>query len=232
MKMTGATLTYNFSDLDLTVDRIESMLGYGNKKPDPHFTAIINNLMQTAAEVCSLKAEYRVFDEIRLNSDDKSVSISDISFSINKIVFGQLKNSGSAALFMCSSGEEIGKLSRQAMKKGDMLEGYILDVIGSEVVEAVADLVQSEIEMKAASEGMKITNRFSPGYCGWDVSEQHKIFHLLPGIWCGVRLSPSALMDPEKSVTGIIGLGKEVKFLPYTCKLCDMKDCIYRKHRK
>lgn len=118
------------------------------------------------------------------------------------------------------------------MRSGDLLEGYIYDVAGSEIVEAAADLMQAELDKTMASEGRKITNRFSPGYCGWNVSEQHKIFQLLPGTFCGIRLTASALMDPEKSVSGMIGIGKNVRHLPYTCSICDMKDCIYRKAKE
>jgi hypothetical protein len=80
--------------------------------------------------------------------------------------------------------------------------------------------------------GMKITNRYSPGYCGWDVSEQHKLFRLIPDNFCGIRLTESALMDPVKSNSGIIGIGESVKMNPYTCSLCDLKECAYRKVRE
>jgi hypothetical protein len=39
-------------------------------------------------------------------------------------------------------------------------------------------------------------------------------------------------MQPVKSVSGVIGIGTDVKFMPYTCKFCDMKDCIFRKHKE
>ena len=38
-------------------------------------------------------------------------------------------------------------------------------------------------------------------------------------------------MDPVKSVSGFIGIGEHVKYNPYTCRLCDMKDCIYRRRQ-
>ncbi|HLP74716.1 MAG TPA: vitamin B12 dependent-methionine synthase activation domain-containing protein, partial [Bacteroidales bacterium] len=112
------------------------------------------------------------------------------------------------------------------------LTGYIFDVAGSEIVEAATDLLQEDLRKSAEKEGLKITNRYSPGYCGWDVAEQHKLFTLLPGNYCGIKLTPSALMDPVKSVSGIIGIGKSVRNNPYTCKMCDMKDCIYRRLRE
>ncbi len=115
------------------------------------------------------------------------------------------------------------------MKDGDLLKGYIIDVVGSEIVESAANLMQDSLQEKMSAVGKGITNRFSPGYCGWDVAEQHKLFSLMPDNFCGISLTPSALMDPIKSVSGFIGIGKNVKRLPYTCSLCNMKDCIYRR---
>ena len=117
------------------------------------------------------------------------------------------------------------------MKNDDLLKGYVYDVVGSEAVEAAADLMQNQMEEDMKVMDRRITNRFSPGYCGWMVVEQHKLFELMPDNFCGIRLTPSALMDPIKSVSGLIGIGKNVKRAPYTCSLCDMKDCIYRRSK-
>ena len=157
---------------------------------------------------------------------DKSVNINNINFEINKILFGQLKKAGSLAFFLCTAGAEIGIRSGRSMAEGDPLKGYIYDMIGSIIVDAAADRMQAELENTIVSSGNKITNRYSPGYCGWDVSEQHKLFRLLPGNYCGIRLTDSALMDPVKSISGIIGIGKNVRYNQYTCSLCDMKECL------
>jgi hypothetical protein len=223
------TFQFDFDDLKLTVSQIEKVLGYTDKRSEVHFSDLIEKALKEAAEVCTIKAEYRIFNDITFNNIDKTVLVKEITFDIKKIIFGQLKKSESAAFFICTAGEEIGKMSRKAMKSGDLLGGYIYDVVGSEIVESAADLMQAELEKTVALSGRKITNRFSPGYCGWDVSEQHKLFQLMPGTWCGVRLTPSSLMDPEKSISGMIGIGKNVRHLPYTCNICNMKDCIYRR---
>ena len=223
------TFQFDFKDLKLTVSQIEKVLGYTDGESEIHFSDLIGKALKEAAEICSIKAEYRIFDNVIFNDTNKTVSVNDITFDIKKIVFGQLKKSESAAIFLCTAGGEIGKMSRRAMKSGDILDGYIFDVVGSEIVEAAADLMQAELDKTMASEGRKITNRFSPGYCGWDVYGQHKLFQLLPGTYCGIRLTASALMDPEKSVSGMIGIGKNVRHLPYTCSICDIKDCIYRR---
>ena len=118
------------------------------------------------------------------------------------------------------------------MLERDLLRGYLYDVIGSEIVESTADLMQESLKTEMAARHTKITNRYSPGYCGWDVAEQHKLFQLIPDNFCGIRLTESALMDPVKSVSGMIGIGDNVRMNPYTCRLCDLKDCIYRGKRE
>ena len=76
-----------------------------------------------------------------------------------------------------------------------------------------------------------MANRYSPGYCGWALSEQKRFFALFPENHCGIKLSDSCLMDPIKSVSGVIGFGRNVKKTAYECQMCELTTCIYRKIR-
>jgi hypothetical protein len=49
--------------------------------------------------------------------------------------------------------------------------------------------------------------RFSPGYCGWHVSGQKKLFAALEPEEIGITLTPSCLMKPLKSISGVIIAG-------------------------
>jgi hypothetical protein len=230
--MNRNTFQIDIKDLDLDVVKIERVIGYKQGESHEIVSDLISEVLIEAEMICSIKAEYRIFDNIVFDANEKSITILDQVFMIRKIIFGQIKRSDSAALFLCTAGEEIGEKSRIFMNGRDLLRGYIYDVVGSEIVEAAAELMQDELEKKMAESGRKITNRFSPGYCGWDVAEQHKLFNLMNDNFCGIRLSPSSLMEPVKSVSGIIGIGENVRRRPYTCNLCDLKDCIYRKSRE
>jgi hypothetical protein len=227
--MMHKTFQYDFKELKLNVLQIESVMGYKLGERHDTVSELISEVLKESEDMCNIKAEFRIFSDIRFNNSGKSVEINKLDFEIKKIVFNQIKRSDSVAVFLCTAGREIGIRSRKFMKEGDLLKGYVYDVVGSEIVEAAADLMQDELEKTMAVGGRKITNRFSPGYCGWDVVEQHKLFRLMPGNFCGIHLTPSALMDPVKSVSGFIGIGENVKRLPYTCSFCDMKDCLYRK---
>ena len=227
--MQTATFQFNFSDLKLTIPQIERTMGYLEGESHEPVAELTGKLLREAEAVCSIKGEYGIFPVAGFLDAEKSIEISGLAFNVRKIVYSQIKKSDSVAIFLCTAGPEIGILSRKSMKDGDLLTGYIYDVIGSEVVEAAVDRMQDNLLKEMLSAGKKITNRYSPGYCGWDVAEQQKLFQLMPDNFCGVKLNDSSLMDPEKSVSGFIGIGENVRYNHYTCRICDMKDCIYRK---
>lgn len=227
----AGTIHYDFNDLKIKTDQIERFMGYKNGEAHEHVAELVDEVLKECSSLSDVRAEYRIFENIKFYESEKLVEIMNNHFHINKIVFGQLKKSDSIAIFLCTAGPGIGARSRELIAGGDLLRGYIYDATGSEIVETAAGLMQDDLERRMSDEGRKITNRFSPGYCGWDVSEQHKLFSLMPYNYCGIRLTPSSLMDPVKSVSGFIGIGEKVKRAPYTCSFCEMKDCIHRKTR-
>jgi hypothetical protein len=230
--MMHSTFNISFNDLSLDISEIEKVLGYRDGDDRELVTELIKEIFIEAAEICRIKSEYIIYSNIEFINIDKSISINRINFETKKIVYGQLKKSESIAVFLCTAGEEIGVRSRIAMQEMDLLRGYILDIVGSVIVDAAADFMQNELEKSVGASGKKVTNRYSPGYCSWQVAEQHKLFQLVPENFCGIKLTESALMDPIKSISGIIGIGKDVRHNPYTCNLCDFKDCVYRDLRQ
>lgn len=230
--MESNRLTYSFHELIPTVETIERTMGYKpGDTPEP-VISIVNEVIMEVDALNDAKAQYRIFSDIRFDSKEKSLLIEGETFNIKPIIFNQIKKSEEVALFICTAGETIGRKSHQYMKEKDLLKGYIYDVVGSEIVEAAADRMQENIRKQTAEEGKFITNRFSPGYCGWNVSEQHSMFSFFKDNFCGIHLTDSALMSPVKSVSGIIGIGKEVKFSQYHCTVCEDKNCIYRNRKR
>ncbi len=230
--MEGEKISIDFKDLKLNVLQIEEILGYDEGSEREFVAEFIKEILKEASVISNIKAQYIIYENIKFNNAEKSITINEINFQIGKVVFGQLKKSELIAVFLCTAGEDIGIISRKAMLEGDPLRGYIYDIVGSIIAETASDIMQNELSKSAAISGKAITNRYSPGYCGWHVVEQHKLFQLIPDNYCGIRLTESALMDPVKSVSGIIGIGENVKYNPYTCRMCDMPDCIYRKVRE
>jgi hypothetical protein len=226
------TYIINFGDLNLQKSEVMSVLGPDSEDSTGYVSDLVDELLEEAGNITELKAQFKVFENVEFVKDSHSVAINDLSFGIEKIVYGQLKKSVAIAVFLCTAGPEIGLRSKSCMQERDFLKGYIYDVIGSEIVEAAVDFMQSDLKAIMNEPGLSITNRYSPGYCGWNVADQHKLFRLMPENFCGIKLTGSALMDPVKSVSGFIGIGSEVKWNPYSCRMCRQEDCVYRRIRE
>ncbi len=226
--MDSKIFTFDFSDLKIDIVRIEKILGYDRREPMDTISLLLKEVLRECEDMTGIRAEYRIFDNPGFIRKENIISIGRSSFNAGPTIFKQLRESESVALFLCTAGKEINIRSRKAVADGDLLRGYIYDVAGSEIVEAAADLMQDHLEEALKPSGNKITNRYSPGYCGWDVSEQHILFDLMPDNNCGIILTQSALMDPVKSVSGIIGIGSKVRRKAHGCRICGMRECIHR----
>ncbi|MGO9480918.1 MAG: vitamin B12 dependent-methionine synthase activation domain-containing protein [Candidatus Kryptoniota bacterium] len=225
------TFSFRQKELKLSQNAFACVLGYAADAIPSPLAESIDDALQHGSELCQINGGYKIIDSIDFDRNDYTVRVGSRSFDIKKTVFQQLKNAKSIAAFVCTAGDEIVDRSRQLMKEGELLKGYVYDVFGSLVVEEAMDIIQESLRNKMQESGLNITNRYSPGYCGWDVSEQKKLFSLLPDKFCGIELTDSCLMRPIKSVSGIIGVGKSVKFNQYTCNLCDASECLYRNLR-
>ncbi len=165
----------------------------------------------------------------QLTANGKLQTAESVSFELGKQVCGYLKGSEIAALFICTAGEEFNSLIDHFNSNGDLLEAYLVDAIGSLTVENAMDRIMDQLEEEWIDQNYKITNRYSPGYCNWHLAEQHKLFQLIEGHATNIQLTESSLMMPTKSVSGIIGIGREARKRDYGCSTCNNATCIYRK---
>jgi hypothetical protein len=207
-------------------------LGYGKKGIPEPFLSMVKEIDDHVSEECNVRAGYRVLDINRSENRSDGFSIGKNFLSLQKIITFQLRKAQKAALFTCTIGDAMETRATRLFREGDPLKGHLTDTIASAAVERVADLLHDHIGSMMAKMGLGITNRFSPGYCGWPVTDQYAIFSFFPEKFCGITVTDSALMLPKKSISGIIGIGAEVNREPYFCDRCKRKDCSYRAYRQ
>ena len=120
-----------------------------------------------------------------------------------------MEGSESAALFAVTAGVEMERLILRA-KAVSPLHGLLMHAIGAERVEAACDELCSRIAARMPE--YDLCPRFSPGYGDLPLAIQQEIFRALD---CqrllGLTLTREMLMQPGKSVTGIIGLRRREK---------------------
>ena len=224
---------YEFSvdpaNISLNRTLIEKVLGYRLGPPPEEVSGVIAEVLPQAAHHMQVQCGFRVLPQASVRVADDAISCNGTTLATGSIIAKRLRQSRTVALFVATVGPGLEAWSKDLMSGSDLLKGYIVDTVGSEAVEQVADWLEVKLADVVQPAGWKLTNRYSPGYCGWSVAEQHKLFSFLPEGFCGIRLTPSALMIPIKSVSGVIGLGPKVRREAYQCSICDMEDCFRRR---
>ena len=144
-----------------------------------------------------------------------------------------MRGSQEIVCFVGTIGRGIEKETKRLVKKKRLSEAYILDAMGSVLVENLVDQFQSRLDQHYQNQNKTTGLRFSPGYCDWPVTEQKKLFELLEPEKARVELTDSCLMQPRKSISGVFGLyscetGQEWgDYNP--CLECKKLDCTARR---
>lgn len=223
--MTERQLT--LSDLSIPSSEIYEVMGYDKQAtPDAAVQEEVQNLLRRISAVARPSFSFFITHGT-LDMEKEVLLVNDCTFHLGRIISRQLKGSERFAFFVATAGTGFEQFQRRLQQEDDMVKTYIADAIGTVIAERTADCMESELE-----KDWKHTNRFSPGYCGWQVSEQQSLFSLFPTPHpCGIQLTDSSLMIPIKSVSGVIGMGTSVHRSEYTCGLCTYAQC-YRRKRK
>jgi hypothetical protein len=143
------------------------------------------------------------------------------------------RKADSLALFAVTIGERVTKKIYELFKANDFALGSMLDSVASAGTDKAAGRVESRY-FDLLSEKGEITPskgilRFSPGYCGWHMSGQKRLFEFLRPEDIGITLLDSFLMKPLKSISGVLVAGDKEIFVfddsyPF-CGVCKSRSC-------
>jgi hypothetical protein len=128
------------------------------------------------------------------------------------------------ALFAATLGQEISDEIDARFAGGDFALAAMLDSFASEAAEAVVVRLEewfagqvSDTEVVGGgavhcaptgpARSASVVLAYSPGYCGWPVTGQRRLFAALEPAEVGITLTPSCLMRPLKSVSGVLVAG-------------------------
>ena len=82
---------------------------------------------------------------------------------------------------ICTIGDAIETRASALFEAREFPLAVMLDSVGSAAVESLAEYANDLLCQAALPEGLRVTNRISPGYAGWDTAEQAALFRLCPG---------------------------------------------------
>jgi hypothetical protein len=220
---------FKFSLNDLGLQKSELIHMFGNQDSDIITSSDWRNMMAELDFPDQIQGGYSIFENVQFDNTSKEIIIENVPFKIGPVLFPRFKNVEKIAVTLCTAGPNIDLLSKSHLDQGETLLGYCLDALGAVIVEKVLENVRFRLRNSMRLSGYAITACYCPGYCDWQLSEQTKIFNLLPGGFCNVALSNSCLMIPLKSISGLIGIGMGVQEDFPQCRICSMHKCHLRK---
>lgn len=135
------------------------------------------------------------------------------------------------AAAVCTIGDALERRVAALWDARELPLAVMLDSVGSGAVESLAEYVNDVLCHQGLGVGLRVTNRISPGYWTWDVTEQRLLFRLCPGDAIGVTLNDACFMTPGKSISLLAGAGPDARVDHYftQCARCWMRDCAYRR---
>ncbi len=197
------------------------LMGYKGNVPSDDILQLIDSLWNRLLPLCTPRVGWRIVEEVTNLTED--VRMGDVIFHTGPVIAQAMEEASSIAVFTVTLGAGYDEWMGQVKAEGDIMVEFVANSIASIVADGATEAMIKMLSEDAAADGLKITNNYSPGYCGWPLAEQQQLFSFLPeGITC-ITLTESCLMLPIKSVSGIIGVGRDVLKRPYGCAVCDMK---------
>jgi hypothetical protein len=217
------------NELDIDVKQVLSHMGYGTAgMPSARIESLVKEYADNICHLIEPSYSYVIRDVSSVRGARVFIEGS-VVFRSN-VIAELLRQCPKVAVFVLTIGGRLGEVVRQLSGEGFLVQAAVLDAIGSDAAETLAHVVQDIIKSEAAAEGLAISRRFSPGYCDWRVSQQKMVFRALGGDCAGVHLTDGCLMVPQKSISGIIGIGPADKVEGYNpCSTCNKRDCAGRR---
>ena len=211
-------------DLNIDPHEIFLSMGYRNAMPEEDILWLVDKIYAEIERICKPQYIYEVYEA--KTCDHVSIEINDKKLRTGKTITHYLYGMEKCCVFVTTAGSEYEAYKKQLREKGDILEEFIADAMGSVIAEACVNNIAGEL-----AENNNCTYPYSPGYCNWKLTEQELLFSLLPDTPCGITLTESCLMVPIKSTSGIIGIGKDIERKAYACNICENKNCYKRKEK-
>ncbi len=212
--------------INVDSEQIFSQIGYENDyEPSARIKRLVDDYIENYHDFIESTYSY-TFRNIESVEDDR-VYLNDTVILESKVISGLCKKCDKLAIFIMTIGSHLEEMVDYLSDNGLVVQATVLDAIGSGAAERMAGLIEDRIRNVAAMHDQRISRRFSPGYCDWNVNQQEMIFKILNDDTAAVSLTDECLMIPRKSVSGIIGIGdteSDVEsFNP--CVTCTQENC-------
>jgi hypothetical protein len=204
----------------------EDVLRHQGIPANAEFSPVIKSIMEEAYDIFSSKVEA----EALISSISKE--------NFDSVFEGEGKNAEDAvlkeiypkadflAVFALTMGGAVSSKIEKFFARNDYAIASMLDSVASIAADTATKYLEGYYQNYLVSEKLIGKNSavlsYSPGYCGWDITGQRKLFKFLKPSQIGITLNKSCLMTPIKSVSGLLAGGdKDIHIFPIGFSYCE-----------
>ncbi len=144
-----------------------------------------------------------------------------------------------AVLVAVSAGKECEERARQLWQESKPDEYFFMEIFGSAVVEHLVTVANGRICGWADANVMAALPHYSPGYSGWDIADQVKLWNLIKKTSGGgfpgeLDVLESGMLRPKKSLLALVGITRNLEMARRSarlipCENCSLPGCQYRR---
>jgi Vitamin B12 dependent methionine synthase, activation domain len=139
------------------------------------------------------------------------------------------------AVFVGTLGSALETMCRELAGDNQIYQSLLLDAVGTAMLDHMGLICNDMLEMHAKTLDLFTGCRIGPGLNGVAMESQTLVFDLLDIETMGVQLNDAYIMQPAKSISGIVFFSDSPQQKPpgSKCLQCEMKHCQFRtKQRK
>jgi hypothetical protein len=218
--------TRNPIDIGIDTQQVLKSIGYhGECVPSARTMSLVDEYLENFHDLVEPSYSY-VIRDVEWVQGPISFIRDEIIFK-SQVIARLLEQCQQVVVFALTIGNRLEEMVKQLAEDRLILQATVLDAIGSSAVEKVAESFETSIREMASVQGFSASWRFSPGYCDWNIGQQRMLFWALNGEIADIRLTKTCLMIPQKSISGIIGIGPGNGTLENynPCRTCKERHC-------
>ena|GEM_PF-1213788 len=123
----------------------------------------------------------------------------------SKVVCRLLEEATGVWLLVATIGEGLESRARSLLQQRESFHGYILDRLGSFLVEDIISTLDASVGNHCQQQGGQTTRRYSPGYRDFSLAAQQIFVDMACSDIPYLQVNSGHILKPEKSVTAIKG---------------------------
>jgi len=221
-------------DWELPIDADKVLWGQGAdpalvRARRPKLVALAEAVIDQGRPLLAPAVLYRRFPVVGLRHERLLLDGGSLSGSL---IADHLAAASEVIVAVCTVGDGVTGVVSERFQT-DPVGALALEGLAAAAAEALAEAVCRRFDALALAEGLQTSIPLNPGMVGWPLEEgQAQIFNLIDATEIGVALDPGTyLMRPLKSLSLVIGLGRDLNSTGQTCDFCSMREtCRYKDH--